>query len=216
MLRQLAADEADFLQLAQALVDARQQRAAGNGRHDVVGIAPAKLLRDLEAHRLRALGVVAPKVDVGEAPAVLVRDLRAQPVHVVVVAFDGDDGRLVDRGAENLVRLEVVRDEDVARQAEPRRMRGDAAGQVAGGRAAEHREPELHRPRGRNGDDAVLVGERRMVDRVVLDEHFRDAKLAGQARRANERREAGVEPGLRLFNRQQLEVAPRATSGGTR
>ena len=36
------------------------------------------------------------------------RDLRAQPVHVVVVAFDGDDVRPVDRGAEHLGRLEVV------------------------------------------------------------------------------------------------------------
>ena len=118
----------------------------GHRRHDVIGISPAKLLGDLEAHRLGAFGVVAAQVDVGESPAVAIRDLRAQPVHVVVVAFDGDDVRAIDGGAENLRGLEVVRDEDVALQPETRGVRGDAAGEIAGGRAAEHREAELRPP----------------------------------------------------------------------
>ena len=138
-------DQADFAELAQSLVDARQQRAAGDRRHDVIGIPPAKLLGDLEPHRLGAFGVVAAQVDVGEAPAVPIRDLRAQPVHVVVVAFDGDDVRAIDRGAENLRRLEIVGNEDVARQAETRGVRGDAAGEIPGGRAAEDGEIRARR-----------------------------------------------------------------------
>ena len=113
----------------------------------------------------------------------LIRNLRAEPVHVVVVAFDGDDRRLVDRGAEHLVRLEVVWDEDEARQAESGGMRGDAAGQVAGRSAAKYRKSELHATRRRHRDDAVLVRERRMIHRVVFDEHFGDPKLTREARR---------------------------------
>ena len=108
--RQLAVDEADLAQLAQPANDARQQRAAGDRRHQVLRIAPPELLDDLEAHRLRALGVVRPQVDVDESPAVAVADLRAQPVHVVVVAGDGEDRRVEDRRPEQLARLEVVRE----------------------------------------------------------------------------------------------------------
>ena len=72
-------------------------------------------------------------------------------------------------------------------------MRGDAAGEVAGRRAAEYLETELHGPRGRHRDDAVLVGERRMVDRVVLDVQLGDAELARQTRA----RTSGVKPELK-------------------
>ena len=100
--RQLALDQADGAELLEALEDARQQRAAGDRRDDVLREAPAELLGDLEAVGLRALGVVRAQVDVGEPPAVLVRHLRAQPVHVVVVAADGDDVRPIDAGAGDL------------------------------------------------------------------------------------------------------------------
>ena len=70
--RQLAVDQADLAQLAQSADDARQQRAAGDRRDEVLRIAPAELLDDFEAHRLRAFGVVRAQVDVDEAPAVAV------------------------------------------------------------------------------------------------------------------------------------------------
>ena len=113
-LRHRSVDEADRARLAEAARDARQQRAAGDGRDDVLRQPPAELLDDLEAERLGALGVVGAQVDVGEAPAVLVGDLRAEPVDVVVVAADRHQLRLIDGRADHLARLEVVRDEDVA------------------------------------------------------------------------------------------------------
>ena len=98
-------DQPDFLQLAERARDARQQRAAGHRRDDVLREFPAELLGDFEAVGLRAFRVVAAQVDVRKPPAVFFRNLRAQPVHIVVVAFDGDDLRVVDAGAENLARL---------------------------------------------------------------------------------------------------------------
>jgi hypothetical protein len=127
-------------------------------------IAPAKLLGDLESQRLRAFGVVRAEVDVHESPAVPVCHLRAQPVHIVVVARDRQDGWIEDRGSEELPRFEVVGNEDATFDAEPRRMRRDAVREVAGRSAGEHVEPELHRPRRRHRDDTILVRERRMVD----------------------------------------------------
>ena len=175
----------------------------------MVRIAPAELLDDFEAHRLRAFGVVGAQVDVHEAPAVPVADLRAQPVHVVVVAGDGEDRRPIDRRAEKLSGLEVVRDEHAALDAETRGVRRDAVGEVAGGRTREHVEAEFERAGGGDRHHAILVGERRMVDRVVLDVQLAQAEALGQARAADERREAGVEAGARFTgDRQQLAVAP--------
>ena len=207
--RQLAVDEADLAQLAEAATDARQQRAAGDRRHEVLREAPAQLLGDFEPERLRALGVVAAQVDVREAPAELVGNLRAQPIHVVVVAAHADDVRPEDRGAEHLAELEVVGDEDVAVEPEPRRVRRDAVGEVAGRRAAEHGEPELHGARRRHRDDAILVRQRRMVDRIVLDVQLLQAEPLGEPVGADERRVPGVKPGARLAgDRQQLAKAP--------
>ncbi len=175
----------------------------------MLGIAPAELLDDFEPHRLRALGIVRAQVDVDEAPAVAVRHLRAQPVHIVVVAGNGKDGRIEDRGTEQLTRLEIVWNDHATVDAETRGVCGDAVRQVAGGRAGEHVEPKLHRLRGRNRDDAVLIRERRMVDRVVLHVEFAHAEPMREAVAAHQRCEAGVESGARLAgDRKQLAVAP--------
>ncbi len=93
---------------------------------------------------------------------------------------------------------------------EARRVRRDAVREVAGGGAGEHLEAELDRPGRRDRDDAVLVGQRRMVDRVVLDVELADAEPVGQPSAAHQRREAGIEAGARLAgDRQQLAIAPQ-------
>ena len=173
--------------------DARQQRAAGHRRDDVPRISPAELLDDLEPHRLRALGVVRPQVDVDESPAVPIRHLRAQPVDVVVVAGDGENRRAIDGRAENLARLEIVGNEDAAFEAEPRRVRRHAVGQVAGRRAGDHLEAELHGAGGGDRDDAVLVRQRRMIDRVVFEIQLAETEPLGEPVAADERRESRVE-----------------------
>ena len=79
-------DQADLVQLVERLVDLADQAAAGHRADDVLRRPPAQLLGDLEADRLRALGVERPQVDVDEAPAVLEGDLRAEAIDLVVGA----------------------------------------------------------------------------------------------------------------------------------
>src|SRR5438445_230666 len=67
--------------------------------------SPAELLGDLEAHGLRAFGVVGPEIDVYEAPAVFAGDLGTEAVHVVVRAMDADDLRAVDERPEDFALL---------------------------------------------------------------------------------------------------------------
>src|SRR6185503_10033155 len=129
--RQLAIDEADLAQFAEAAKNAGQERPACHRRDQVLREAPAKLLGDLERHGLRAFGVVAAQVDVGESPPELVRDLRAQTIDVVVIAAHADDVRTEYCGAEYLSELEIIRNEDVAFKAQARRVRRHAVGQVS-------------------------------------------------------------------------------------
>src|SRR5262245_20781299 len=208
-LRQLTVDESNLFELTKSTGYARQQRPTRNRRDEMVGISPSQLLHDLEPHRLGAFGVVRAQVDVHEAPAVTIGNLSAEPVHVVVVPGNGEDRRSKDRGAEQLPCFEIVGNEHAALEAKPRRVSGHAVGEVSGRRTGEHFEAEFHGARGRDRDDAILVRERRMVDRVVLDVELADAKPLRQARAAHERRIAGVEPGARLSrNRQQLAISP--------
>ena len=118
--------------------------------------------------------------------------------------------RLIDARADHLARLEVVGDEDVALEPEARRVRRDAVAQVAGRRAAEHREAELHGARGGDRHDAILVGQRRVIHAVVLDVELADAQRFREAIGLDERREARGEAGARLAgDRQQLAIAPQ-------
>ena len=169
-----------------------------------------ELLDDLEPVGLRAFGVVGPQVDVHEPPAEPIRHLRAQPVHIVVVAGDGENRRAEDRRAEHLAGLEVVGDEHAALQAEARGVRRRRCWpDCRSTRTPARRDPSSHGARRRHRHDAILVGQRRMVDRVVLDVQLAQAQALRQPRAADERREAGMEAGLRLAgNRQQLAVAP--------
>ena len=206
---QIAVHQSHGSQLAESADDPGQQRAAGHRRDDVIRIAPAKLLHDLEPVRLRAFGVVRPQVDVHEAPAVAIRHLRAEAVHVVVGAGDGENRRVEDRGTEQFAGFEIVRDEHAALDAKPRRVRGHAVREVAGGRARKHLETKLQRPRRRHRDDAILVRQRRMVHRVIFDVQLAQAEAIGQPIAAHERREPGMKAGSRLAgDRQELAIAP--------
>ena len=141
-----AFDEPDGGQFLVGLVDLRQQRAAGHRHHGVPGRAPAQLLRDLEAHRLGAFGVVGPQVHVDEAPAVFARDLRAQAVDLIVSAVDADDARAVHQRVEHLAAFQVGGDQHVARQPGRGGVGRDGVGQVARGRAGDDLETEFPRP----------------------------------------------------------------------
>ena len=207
--------DAEIDELLVGLVDLGEEGTGCHAGNGVAGKLPAELLGDLEAHRLRSLGVVGTEVDVHEAPAVLAGDLGAETVHLIVGALDADDVGAVDERTEHLPLLEVGGDEDVALEARVGGVGGDGVGEIAGRGAGHHLESELTRAAEGNGDHAILEGEGRIVDRVVLDPEFLDPELLGQAVGLHERGKAHLGADGRLpVDRQQLAVTPHRLGTG--
>ena len=140
----------------------------------------------------------------------LAGQLGGQPVDVVVVPVHGDERAAVHGGREDLLLLEVRRDQHHGPDAGPGRRRGDRVGQVAGRRAGEDLEAHLGRRRERHGDDPVLEGVGR-VAAVVLDPQAPHPELGGEPVGADQPGVAGL--GGRAArdvprDRQQRGVAP--------
>ena len=191
----------------------RHLRDQASSRHrgdHVAGQLPAELLRELVAHRLRALAVVRPQVHVHEAPPAAVRDLCAEAVHAIVVAAHSDEGGTEHGRARDLGRLEVLGHEDHGFEPGRRRSRRHRVREVARGRAAHGVHPELLRLGQRHRHQPVLEREGGMAGRVVLDPEVADAELGPQPRRAQERGEPGAAADRRLpVDGQELAVAPQ-------
>ena len=128
----VALDQPGVDELLEPAGELGELRAGGDRADDAVRELPAELLDRLERERLGALGVVRAHVDVHERPArPLARDLGAEPVDVVVVALDRDDLRPVGARGEDLLLLEVVRDEHVGGHPGGRGVRRHGVGEVA-------------------------------------------------------------------------------------
>ena len=140
---------------------------------------PAELLGDLEAHRLRSLSVVGAEVDVHKSPTVFAGDLGAETVDLIVGALDPDDVGAVDERTEHLPLLKVRGDEDIALEAGICGVGGDGVGQIAGRGTGHDLESEFTRTAQRHRDHAILKGEGRIVDGVILDPELADAELLG-------------------------------------
>ena len=97
----------------------------------------------------------------------------------------------------------------VIKPARARGMRRDRIGEVARRGAPDCFESEgMRRVDGRR-DDTILERQRGMGDRIVLHPAARHAKLGREARRVDERREAGIERmDRRTGERQPFPVAP--------
>jgi hypothetical protein len=176
---------------------------------------PVELLRDLEAHGLRAFAVVGPQVHVHDAPAVAIRDLGAETVHAVVVAADPDERRAEDGGSRELRSLEVVGNKDDRSEPAGDGTRGHGIGQVPRGGAAHRRHPELAGLRERHRDQAVLEREGGMARGVVLDPEVPDAEAPAEPRGRQERREArAVTDGRLAIQWEQLAVSPEVAGPG--
>ena len=119
-------------------------------------------------------------------------ELRAEAIDVVVGAADPDHVGPVDPGGEQLLLLEIGRDEDVGIEPGRGGVGGDGVGEIPGGRAGDGLEAELLRLRDRHGDDAVLEGVGR-IGRVVLDPELAQAEALGEPVGANQRRQPGLE-----------------------
>src|SRR5437867_7038039 len=69
---------------------------------------PAELLGDFEPMGLGALGVIGAQVDVDEGPAIFIADFSAQPIDVIIVAFDGYRFWTINGRADDFALLESV------------------------------------------------------------------------------------------------------------
>ena len=163
---------------AERLVQLREQRAASHRDDHSARESPAQLLGDLEAHRLRALAIVAAQIHVHDSPSEPIGELRAQTIHIIIVAAHPHEMRPVHRGAEHLRLLEIVRNEDPRRQPCARGLRRNRVREIAGGRAADRVEAERLRSVDRRGDDAILERQRWMRHRVVLDPELATPSLS--------------------------------------
>ena len=169
-------DEADLRQFLVALVNFREQRAGRHRDDGVLRRAPAELLGDFIRHALRAFGVVGAHIDVHKRPAELAGDLGAEAVHLVVMAFDGDDIRAVNERVQNFALLQIRRNENVGFQSGARGLGGDGIRQIAGGGAGDGVKTEFLRAAQRDAHDAVLERERRIIHGVVLDRKARGCR----------------------------------------
>ena len=136
--------------------------------------------------------------------------LRAQAIDLVVGAADADDLGSVDAGAENLGRFQIARGRRCRLWRPAGGVGGDAVGQVAGGGTADRGEAELAGLGQGHADDAVLEGERREVDGIVLEpELSRRPEPRRQVVGPDERSAADLRADRRFaVDGQQLPVAP--------
>ena len=109
ILVRTASTNPNALHFVQALPNLRQQGAGRHGNDGLIRRAPAELFDGLKGQRLRPFGIVGSYVDVDEGPAMLAGNLAAKPVHIIVVAFNLDDIRLVDQIAEHLRGFKIGR-----------------------------------------------------------------------------------------------------------
>ena len=184
------------------------------GHDHAVGQLEPELLGDLEAERLRPLGVVGAEVHVHERPRVLGGKLGAEAVDVVVVAVDRDQagcrtrrsrGSSAPRGRPARTRM--------SRGPPPRRGRRPRS-RGCPSRRTRHVVAELLGLRDRDVHDPVLEGVGR-VGGVVLDVDLAHAEPLGEPLGADQRREAGVERGLGPAREgQEVGVAPDRRRAG--
>ena len=117
--------------------------------------------------------------------------------------------------AEQLLLLQVGRDEDVGGETGRRGVSGDGVGQIAGRRAADGLESELDRL-GRSHCDHPVLERVGGVGGVVLDPDLGvDAKPLGQAVGADQRRQTGLQGIARAaLEGKEIGVAPDPPRAG--
>ena len=85
-------DEADGVQILEALPKARDGATVAYGNGDIVRHLPGKLLHDLQGHGFLALGEVGIDGGVAVVPAPLVDGGLAELKGLLIAALNGDDG----------------------------------------------------------------------------------------------------------------------------
>jgi hypothetical protein len=131
--------------------------------------APAQLLGNFEAVGLGAFRVIGPQIDVDDGPAVFVGDLCAEAIDVIVVAAYAHHRGAEDQRAEDLPLLQIVGDHHIAAKARLGGVGSGAVGKVSRAGATDRVESKFDRLADGDGDNALLVGIRGIVTRIILD-----------------------------------------------
>lgn len=214
----LAVDETQIHPLVEALVDFGEHGARRNRDNDMVGRLPAELLGDFVGEGLGTFRVERTQVHVDESPVIFVDallvavdsvgNLGAQSVHLIVVAFDGDDVGVIDERVHHFARFEVGGDEHVTVHTRASGMSRHRVGEVARRGTRGSGEPELDGAAECGGDDAIFEAPRR-VGRVVLDVQIADSESAREIATFDKRCETGVQVDLwGTFDGQEILIAP--------
>ena len=137
------------------------------------------------------------------------RDFGTKTVHLVIIALDFNQVGAVNMSGDDFFGFEVGGNEDEGLEAGGGGLRRYGIGEIARRGAAHSVKPEFARFAERHRHDAILEGERGVVDRVVLDVKLARSQGARQARGGDERSESRLlaHPGLAV-QRQQLTVPP--------
>ena len=202
-------DEADGVQVLQALPHARDRAAVADGDGQIIGHFPVQLLGDLERDGLLALGEVRVDGRVAVVPAPLFDGLGRHLEGLLVVALDGDDVRAEDHQLRDLALRGALGDEDVGLEARGSGVAGQGGRGVARGRAGDDLRARLMRLGDGHGGGAVFQGSGG-VDAVVLDPQTAKTQLLGELRLFVQRAPAHAQRrvGRGLLDGQQLAVAP--------
>ena len=103
----------NFGKFLKPFINFREQGAAGHRDDAVVGRFPAQLLGDFKPQRLRSFGIIGTNVHVHESPVESVGNFGAEFIHLVVIAFNPDDGRAIDSRAHDFAGLQIGGNKDI-------------------------------------------------------------------------------------------------------
>ena len=202
-------NEADGVQVLQALPYTGDGAAVAHGDCQIVGHLPVQLLGDLQRNGLLALGQVGVDRRVAVVPAVLVNSLGGHLKGLLIVTLDGDHIGAENHQLGDLALRRTVGDEDVGLQARRSGVAGQRGGGVAGGGAGNGLCTGLDGLGNRHGTGTVLQRGGGVLT-VVLDPQLLDAQHLGQTGFLVQGAPAHTQRrvGRALLHGQQLTVAP--------
>ena len=202
-------DEADGIQILEALPHTGDGAAVAHGNGQIVGHFPVQLLGDLQGHGLLALGEVGVDGSVAVVPAVFLDGLGGHFEGFLVVALYGDDIGPEDHQLGHLALGSPLGHENIGFEARGGGIAGQGAGSVAGGGAGDGPGSGLIRLGHGHGAGPVLQGGGGVLT-VVLDPQLPEAQEPGQVRLLIQGAPAHPQGGVGggLLHRQQLAIAP--------
>ena len=125
-------DEANGVEILQALPDARDRAAVADGDGEIVWHVPVELFGNLKRDGLLALGEIRVDGRIAVVPAPLVNGLFRQLERLFIVTLDGDDVCTERHQLRNLALRCALRHEDERAETRGGRIAREGRGGIAG------------------------------------------------------------------------------------